>query len=136
MSHRRIQLALLLALWKHNQDMAILMQCAALLYAYIEEDMGERRVRPTRVLYGCGLQLPHLSVWKTVDNDGDDLAMLHFLAFNRNSFEELASITSEYITMHPLCPSTKQDTVSETQLRRRVFDHHDILAMTLYLLGN
>lgn len=95
------------------------------------DDVDDRPPRPPqgRYLRGTGtLHAPKESFWYRIKKRGNDAEFLHFTSMTRDAFDKLSSICKNYINTH----SIKTGKKSKKNLgKRRIFDHQDIIAMTL-----
>jgi hypothetical protein len=120
----------------HHENMKA--TCSAAACAAVALDWSRRKgiKKPGgRFLRSGSLSFdPKESFWKNVDEKGDDMEFFHFTSFSREAFQELVDLCTPIVNSLPLRKGAK--TPSAQQLRKRMYQPRDIIAMTLkYLLS-
>ena len=93
----------------------------------------DSKVKPKgRYLRNGALPRKNASVWVKVKLYGDELEFFHFLSLSRKSFTDLCKITSTTIERSPL--HRDYGIPRSCDLRRRIFDPCDIMAMAIKFL--
>ena len=122
---------------RHHERMKTTCSAAACAAVSLDHCSRQRGIKKPggRFLRGGSLSLdPKDSFWRNVDEKGDDMEFFHFTSFSREAFQELVDLCTHIVNSLPLRKGGK--TPSAQQLRKRMYQPRDIIAMTLkYLLS-
>jgi len=118
----------------HHENMKATFSAAGAAVAFHQRRCGVKKPGGRFLRSGSLSFDPKESIWKNVDEKGDAMEFFHFTSFSREAFQELVDLCTPIVTSLPLRKGANAP--SAQQLRKRMYQPRDIIAMTLkYLLS-